>query len=97
MAIEFISFSQALINAVREMLSRSEKMLTNVPIEFAANPKLPETATTTSGAGLNTIELGSNVVQENVNENERRGVGDRARQDLEECSNLEFLIIERQF
>ena len=97
MAIEFISFSQALINAVREMLSRSEKMLNNVPIEFAANPKLPETATTTSGAGLNTIELGSNVVQENVNENERRGVGDRARQDLEECSNLEFLIIERQF
>ena len=84
---------------MREYLdSRSENLSTKAPIEFAENPKRPETATTTSGAGSGAVELGSKKVGENVNEDERRGVGagtENMGQDVEE-SNLEFLIIERQ-
>ena len=88
---------------MRELLcKRSEIASTKAPIEFAENPRLPETATTTSGAesqsGSN-MELGGrilNVVGENANEDEQRGVGvEKMGQDLEEC-NLEFLIIEKQ-
>ena len=87
---------------MRELLdkSRSEKVSTKAPIEFAENPQLPET-TTKSGAesqsGLN-MELGLNTVGENANEDGRRGVGvqvEKMGQDLEEC-NHEFLIIEKQ-
>lgn len=87
---------------MRELLdkSRSEKVSTKAPIEFAENP---ETATT-SGAqaerqsGSNMV-LGLSMVGENVNENGRREVGvevEKLGQDLEE-HNLEFLIIEKQF
>ena len=89
---------------MRELLdnSRSEKVSTNkAPIEFAKNPQLPETATT-SGAESQSgsiMELWLIVVGENVNEDGRRGARVRVEkigQDLEEC-NPEFLIIERQF
>jgi hypothetical protein len=103
-------FTQALTNAVREMLGKNKSrsgVSTKAPIEFAENPQLvPETATTTIGAesqsGSN-MDLGErilqNVVGENVNEDGQRGVVgvEKTRQDLEdlEC-NLEFLLIERQ-
>jgi hypothetical protein len=84
---------------VRELLGFGSE--NEVPIEFAENPKVPKTATsTTSGADSNAMDfkLGSNVDRENVNEDERRGVGVQAEkmgQDVEDC-NLEFSIIERQ-
>jgi hypothetical protein len=95
---------------VRELLgknkSRSEKVSTKVPIQFAENPQQAQLPGTTSGAetqsGSN-MELNSlgerilNVVGENVNEDGERGVGvEKMGQDLEEC-NLEFPMIERQF
>jgi hypothetical protein len=82
---------------VRELLGFGSE--NEVLIEFAENPKAPKTATsTTSGADSNAMGLGSNVDRENVNEDERRGVGVQAEkmgQDVEDC-NLEFSIIERQ-
>ena len=96
--------SQALVNAVRELLdkSRSEKVSTKAPIEFAENPQLPETATTSGAASesqsCSKMEFGSNMVGENVNDSEdvRQGVRvEKMGQDLEDC-NLEFLIIEKQ-
>ena len=101
-----LSYSQALTNAVRELInkSRSEKVSTKAQIEFAENPEI--LAATTSGAerqsGSN-MELGLNIVGENVNENGQRGVeGVEVEkvgvigQDLEE-HNPEFLKIEKQF
>ena len=86
---------------MRELLgkSKSEKVLTNAPIEFAENPQLPGTVSTTSRAeaqSLSNMELTSLgeriliVVRENVNE----GV-EKMGQDLEAC-NVEFPTIERQ-
>jgi hypothetical protein len=74
-------------------------------IEFAENPQLPGTATTSeaetpSGSNMELTSLGGrilNVVGENVKEDGQQRVGDeKMGQDLEE-HNLEFLIIERQF
>lgn len=96
-------YSQALTNAVRELLdkSRSEKASNKGPIEFAENPQLPAEIAGAESQSSSNMESGLNVVGENVNEDERHGVGVRAEktvtgQDLEEC-NHEFLIIERQF
>ena len=108
-----LSYSQALTKAVRELLgknkSRSEKVSTNAPIEFAENPQLvlPETASTTSRAetqsrsNMELTSLGERiliVVGENVNEDGEQGLGvgvEKMGQDLEE-SNVEFPMIERQ-
>lgn len=83
--------------------SRSEvSESTKAPIEFAENPQLPETATTSgaesqSGSNMDSGEGMLNVVGENVNEDAQREVGaKKTGQDLDDC-NLEFLIIERQF
>jgi hypothetical protein len=102
-----MSYSQAFINAVRELLgknqSRSERVSTKAAIEFAENPQLPRTTPSSSGAetqlvgsNMELTSLGarlSNGVGENVNGEGERGPG--VGQDLEEW-NLEFPIIERQ-
>ena len=98
---------------MRELLgknkSRSEKVSTNAPIEFAENPQLvlPGTASTTSRAetqsrsNMELTSLGERiliVVGENVNEDGEQGLGvgvEKMGQDLEE-SNVEFPMIERQ-
>ena len=98
-----LTYLQALINAVRELLGKNKsRSSTKAPIEFAENPQLPGTASTTSGAeaqsrpNMESTSIGEIVVRENVNEDGERGVGvEKMGQDLEEC-NLEFPIIERQ-
>jgi hypothetical protein len=95
---------------VRELLgknkTRSEKVSTNAPIEFAENPQLvPGTASTASRAetqsrsNMELTSLGERIlisVKENVNEEGEQGVGvEKMGQDLEEC-NVKFPMIERQ-
>lgn len=86
---------------MRELLGKNKSVSTNAPMEFAENPQLPGTASTSraeaqSRSNMESTSLGERiliVVRGNVNE-DGEGV-EKVEQDLEEC-NVEFPMIERQ-
>ena len=84
-----------------ELRSEPEKASTEAPIEFAENPHLPETSSTTSRAETQSrsTSIGGILIvvtgREHVNENGEQGRVEKMGQNLEEY-NVEFPMIERQ-
>lgn len=78
--------------------SRSEKVSTKVPIEFAENPQLVPGATTSGAETQSRSESNSTSTETSLGGRISNAVGENVNEHREQDSedNLEFLMIERQ-